>query len=106
MVNVGNRATLSFSGIEEQTIPFDIAKDDYYVLTFYADDQEWGDGVIGVLTLTALEYDTTGIDEIKATVAEGSEDVYSLQGIRCGNPQINGIYVKGGRRYILNNCVN
>ena len=102
MVNVGNRATLPFSGIEEQTMTFDIAKDDYYVLTFYADDQEWGDGVIGELTLKALEYDSTDIDEIKVPASEGSEDIYSLQGIRSGVPQTKGIYIKNGRKYLFN----
>lgn len=98
-VNIGNRAHLPFSGIEEQTLAFDIAKDDYYVLTFYADDQEWGDGVIGELTLTAVEYDTSGIGEIKASAADGNNAVYGLQGIRYGVPQTKGIYISNGRKY-------
>ncbi len=100
-VNVGNRANLAFSGIEVQTLTFNIAKDDYYVLTFFADDQEWGDGVIGELTLTAVEYDDTGFTEIIDLDANESNEVYNLQGIRCSTPQTKGIYVKNGKKYLI-----
>jgi poly(3-hydroxybutyrate) depolymerase len=51
-VNIGNRVSLPFSGIEEQSLTFDITESGDYVLSFYAADQVWGDGVIGELTLS------------------------------------------------------
>ncbi|MDE6650682.1 MAG: prolyl oligopeptidase family serine peptidase [Muribaculaceae bacterium] len=100
-VNIGNRAHLPFSGTEEQTLTFNIAKDDYYVLTFYADDQEWGDGVIGELTLTAVEYDMSGIDEIRTPDEDCINAVYTLQGIRSDDSQSKGIFIRNRKKYIL-----
>ncbi|MDE6553856.1 MAG: prolyl oligopeptidase family serine peptidase [Muribaculaceae bacterium] len=99
-VNIGNRATLPFKGVEEQTLTFTIDKDDFYVLTFYADDQEWGDAVIGGLTLTALEYDLSDVGEIKASEKDDDNAVFSLQGIRSRTPQTKGIYISNGKKYI------
>ena len=42
---------------------------------------------------------TTGINGITAT--EGSEAVYNLQGVRMNGKLSKGIYVKGGKKFVV-----
>ena len=53
-VNIGNSASNSFSGVQEQTFSFDIAKEDNYTLAFYTQDAGWADAIIGSLTLAYI----------------------------------------------------
>ena len=56
-VNIGNAASNSFSGVEEQSFSFDILTDGDYVLAFYTADAGWADAMIGSLKLSRLGYD-------------------------------------------------
>ena len=53
-VNIGNSASNSFSGVQEQTFSFEISKEDNYALAFYTQDAGWADAIIGSLTLAYI----------------------------------------------------
>ena len=53
-VNIGNSASNSFSGVQEQTFSFEISKKDNYALAFYTQDAGWADAIIGSLTLAYI----------------------------------------------------
>ena len=53
-VNIGNDASNSFSGVQEEALSFDISTADNYVLAFYTQDSEWADAIIGSLTLAYI----------------------------------------------------
>lgn len=96
-VNIGNRAYLSFSGIVEDSLIFEITELDDYVLTFYTVDQEWGDGVIGELTLSVISNNLTGIKTV--TQQHIDHRAYTLQGILT-KENVKGVYIKNGKKYI------
>ena len=53
-VNIGNSASNSFSGVQEQTFSFEIATEDNYALAFYTQDAGWADAIIGSLTFAYI----------------------------------------------------
>ena len=53
-VNIGNDASNSFSGVQEEALSFDISTEDNYVLAFYTQDSGWADAIIGSLTLSYI----------------------------------------------------
>ena len=53
-VNIGNDASNSFSGVQEEALSFDISTADNYVLAFYTQDSGWADAIIGSLTLAYI----------------------------------------------------
>jgi len=80
-VNIGNVTTNNFSTVALQSFEFEITETDDYVLAFYTDDVEWGDCVIGQLTLTVNEYTAVGIEDTKASgTPTSASGVYDMSG--------------------------
>ena len=93
-VNIGNSASKSFTGVEQQTLAFTITEGGYYVLAFYTADAEWADGVIGGVVLEAKEYGLAGVESPVCPDADAQPRLFDLQGrpVTASQPS-HGIYI-------------
>ena len=95
-VNIGNDASKSFKSIRTMTFEFVVEEEDDYLLSFYAADKEWGDGVIGYLMLAAKEF-TSGIEEQSLCPLPRKGELYNLQGQRINLMQ-KGLNIINGEK--------
>jgi poly(3-hydroxybutyrate) depolymerase len=97
-VNIGNVASNSFSGVTQQMFEFDIATQGHYVLAVYSAATGWSDGMVGELILTAISYNTDGIETAHRT--ETPMAIYDMQGRRLTQAPRKGIYIQNGHKII------
>ena len=97
-VNIGNVASNSFSGVTQQMFEFDIAAQGHYVLAVYSAATGWSDGMVGELILTAISYNTDGIETAHRT--ETPMAIYDMQGRRLTQAPRKGIYIQNGHKII------
>ena len=96
-VNIGNDVSKSFRGTRILTFEFTVEEEDDYLLSFYAADKEWGDGVIGYLMLAAKEF-TSGIETIhNSQCIMHNNAMYNLQGQRINSLQ-KGLNIIGRKK--------
>ena len=95
-VNIGNDASKSFKSIRTMTFEFVVEEEDDYLLSLYAADKEWGDGVIGYLMLAAKEF-TSGIKTLPLTPPSMERSIYNLQGQRINLMQ-KGLNIINGEK--------
>ena len=101
-VNIGNVTSNSFTGVDQQSFEFDITEQSEYLIAIYTADEEWADCIIGQLTLAALSYGITGIEEMEKNGDEENEKwSYDLTGRRIQSSSLKkGLYIKGGKKYV------
>ena len=103
-VNIGNDVSKSIKGTRIMTFEFIVEEEDDYLLSFYAADKEWGDGVIGYLMLAAKEY-TSGIEHTSLSTKEKGT-MFNLQGQRISVNSVfsvssvlpKGVYIINGKK--------
>jgi predicted esterase len=103
-VNIGNDVSKSIKGTRIMTFEFVVEEEDDYLLSFYAADKEWGDGVIGYLMLAAKEY-TSGIEHTSLSTKEKGT-MFNLQGQRISVNSVfsvssvlpKGVYIINGKK--------
>jgi len=102
-INIGNVASNKFNTPEQQTFEFDVINQDDYVLAIYAAPSEWSDCIVGQLILTADSYSPAGINPTfnDKEQMRGGDVVYDLQGRKVIHPTKTGIYIKNGRKLIV-----
>ena len=70
----------------------------------YLPVEGYGAALAKALTIVFGDEGATGIDEVAETAkdADSDDDVYyTLSGVRVKNPTAKGLYIKGGKKYIL-----
>ena len=106
-VNIGNVTSNKFTGVEQQTLNFEITEGGEYLIAIYTADEEWADCIIGQLSLSIDN--STGINEIvKMRDEENERWIYDLTGRRLnhsgykaqGSNLKRGLYIKGGKKYL------
>ena len=98
--NVGNTASNAFSGSKIQTVTFDVPEKDRYVVTFYTADAAWADLVLGQAAIKR-KGDINAISDISTGSNDRPAGYYDLQGRRLNATPARGMYVKGGRKYLV-----
>ena len=112
-VNIGGNAGNQFTGVDQQTFEFDIQDTGSYAIVFYTDAEKNADFVLGPITIQAMEFTTTGINDIDNTqtgdLQSGEHGCFDLSGRRIATGQPSrrpglspGIYVVGGRKVVIN----
>ena len=97
-VNIGNDASKSFKSTRITSFEFTVEEEGDYLLSFYAADQEWGDGVIGYLMLAAKEYTPTGIEEQMVNGKwSNRKSIHNISGQRMNGLQ-RGFNIVGGKK--------
>ena len=108
-INIGGDTGNSFSGGIGQTFDFDIPETGEYVFTVYTDAVKNADFVLGMGTLQAKSFVTSGIKEISTqaeNVEPGKSGCYDLSGRRISENNITnglkpGLYIIDGRKVII-----
>lgn len=97
-VNIGNTASNSFSGVQQQAFEFDITEQGDYVVALYSAAAEWSDCILGQLILTANSYTPTAISAVPQAPAAHHGVIYDLNGRRIAQGQSpKGIYIQNGK---------
>ena len=91
-VNIGNKATNSFSGSKTLSFLFDVTEKGRYVITYYTADVPWADLVIGRAFLRRAG-ELTGISGPTAGKTRGQTSYFTLSGQPVTTPA-SGIYVE------------
>ena len=108
-VNIGGDTSNSFSGGRGQTFDFDIPETGEYVFTVYTDAVKNADFVLGMSTIQAKSFVTTGIKEINTNsekVQSKKSGCYDLSGRKVSesntpNGLKPGIYIINGRKTVI-----
>jgi poly(3-hydroxybutyrate) depolymerase len=100
-VNIGASASKQFTGVAQQTFEFDIPQTGQYVIAFYTDTAKNADFVLGLVTLHALSFDTTGITSVGAEKTPTGQ-AYDFSGRRVTKEVIKpGLYIIEGRKVVV-----
>ena len=100
--SIGGNTANAFSGSRQQKFEFDIAQTGDYVIAFYADAVKNADFVLGLVSLQAKEFYTTGIRDVVKSEKRRDDCYYDLSGRRVKAEQLKrGIYVKDGRKTVV-----
>ena len=101
--NIGGNTANKVSTGKGQTFEFDIPETGNYVLSFYADAKKDADFVLGMATLEAKSFITTGIQEINVqNVQIEKNGCYDLSGRRLTNDNLKpGLYIIDGRKVAI-----
>ncbi len=97
-VNIGNNTANSFSGASVLKIPFDIYEKGQYVVSFYTEEKENADLVLGYFALILKEA-LTAVDNVEEAAQVVNVKYYNLSGVEIQKPE-NGIYIM---RSVLSN---
>ena len=108
-VNIGGDTSNSFSGGRGQTFDFDIPETGEYVFTVYTDAVKNADFVLGMSTIQAKSFVTTGIKEINTNsekVQSKKSGCYDLSGRKVSESNTTnglkpGIYIINGRKTVI-----
>ena len=108
-VNIGASTSKKFSGVSQQTFEFDIPETGDYVIAFYTDVAKSSDFVLGVVTLHALSFQSTGISQVSADKTPTSSHIYDLSGRRLLTKDVDerytslrpGLYISNGRVVVI-----
>ena len=108
-VNIGASTSKKFSGVSQQTFEFDIPETGDYVIAFYTDVAKSSDFVLGVVTLHALSFQSTGISQVSADKTPTSSHIYDLSGRRLLTKDVDeryislrpGLYIVNGRVVVI-----
>ena len=97
-VNIGGKTDKAFGGSRQQTFEFDVNYPGEYVIAFYTDEAKNADFVLGLASIQAKEFTTTGINDIH------SEPIihhqwYTLDGRKLTDaPTKKGIYIRNNKK--------
>ncbi len=80
VANVGNSASSSFSGSKAMNFTFDVTEKNRYVVTFYTDDAEWADLVVGASSISR-KGDVSAVEGVKEQ-APSRTYYYNMSGQR------------------------
>ena len=97
-VNIGNNTANSFSGASVLKIPFDIYEKGQYVVSFYTEEKENADLVLGYFAIILKEA-LTAVDNVEEAAQVVNVKYYNLSGVEIQKPE-NGIYIM---RSVLSN---
>lgn len=101
-VNIGNSASNSFTGVNQNNFAFTITETGYYTLAFYTDDSEWADAILGYIVIAPMEYGVTGISAAQNDKQEAADDDwFDLQGRKVNTPLKKGIYIVGKKKVVM-----
>ena len=101
--NIGGSTANKFSAGKGKILEFDILETGDYTINFYTDASKDADFVLGMATLDAKSFNTTGISD--ATLNDkgqmiNDKVVYDLQGRRVSELK-KGLYIIGGRKVVI-----
>ena len=101
-VNIGGNTGNKFSGVQQQTLEFDITENGDYVIVFYTDAARNADFVLGSINIQASSYVPTGITEQPADDTRRPSAVYDLSGRKLSAEQLKrGLYIIDGRKTVI-----
>ena len=107
-VNIGGNTGNKFTGVSLQTFELDIPETGDYVIVFYADGTKNADFVLGQVSIQAMNFLSTGIEEVDAVKADKPQLVrngcFDLSGRRLETTDKTpkpGIYIINGRKTII-----
>ena len=101
-VNIGGNTGNKFSGVQQQTLEFDITENGDYVIVFYTDAARNADFVLGSINIQASSYVPTGITEQPADATRRPSAVYDLSGRKLSAEQLKrGLYIIDGRKTVI-----
>ena len=101
-VNIGGNTGNKFSGVQQQTLEFDITENGDYVIVFYTDAVRNADFVLGSINIQASSYVPTGITEQPADDTRRPSAVYDLSGRKLSAEQLKrGLYIIDGRKTVI-----
>ena len=100
-VNIGASTSKAFSGSVQQTLEFDIPETGDYVIAFYTDTTKNADFVLGLVTLHAISFGTTGVNEVRSKKEDGKGKVFDLSGRQLSKENLKpGLYIIDGRKVV------
>ncbi len=112
-VNIGGKTGNKFTGVAQRSFEFDIPETGNYVVVFYADAEKGADLVLGMATIQAMSFTSTGINTIDNLTADdsrtGKKGCYDLSGRRLSTEGIDeyqnslkpGLYIIDGRKVVI-----
>ena len=101
-VNIGGNTGNKFSGVQQQTLEFDITENGDYVIVFYTDAARNADFVLGSINIQASSYVPTGITEQPADDTRRPSAIYDLSGRKLSAEQLKrGLYIIDGRKTVI-----
>ena len=105
-VNIGGDVSKKFSGVNQQTLEFDINETGEYVIVFYTAAAKNADFVLGGLNLVPQKFGPTGVKEVKNELQKtGKKDCFDLSGRKVANKKPDqlkpGLYIIDGRKVVV-----
>ena len=107
-VNIGGKTSNKFTGVNQQTLEFEVPETGDYVVVFYAGADKNSDFVLGTVSIQAVKFTTSGIEDVNdLRMKEGdsenqSSGCFDLSGRRLSEENLKpGLYIIGGRKVVV-----
>jgi poly(3-hydroxybutyrate) depolymerase len=107
-VNIGGKTSNKFTGVNQQTLEFEVPETGDYVVVFYAGADKNSDFVLGTVSIQAVKFTTSGIEDVNdLRMKEGdsenqSSGCFDLSGRRLSEENLKpGLYIIDGRKVVV-----
>ncbi len=101
-VNIGGNTANRFTGVTLQSFEFDIAETGDYIITFYTDAERNADFVLGVVSIQAMTFYTSGILQPSNDSPFGQHGCFDLSGRQLSREGLKpGVYIIDGRKTVV-----